>query len=153
MFLWRISSHATLEGRGGLLTPARWHTEGRRIVYLAESAAGALLEALVHLELVSSRLPSAYKLLKIELSDRASIKTVSATELTEDWTANETVTRALGDAWLAVRKTPLLRVPSALVPETYNVLFNPAHPDSAVAKILWHREYPWDKRLLTQTHS
>jgi len=57
MFLWRISNHATLNGRGGLYTSARWHTAGRLVVYLAESSAGALLEALVHLELKPGRLP------------------------------------------------------------------------------------------------
>ena len=57
MFLWRISNHRTLDGRGGLETSARWHTLGRPVVYLAESVASALLEVLVHLELSPVGLP------------------------------------------------------------------------------------------------
>jgi RES domain-containing protein len=42
----------------------------------------------------------------------------------------------------------LLRVPSAVVPETCNVLLNPEHPDARRFKVVWHKSYPWDRRLL-----
>ena len=58
MFLWRISNYRTLDGRGGLETSARWHSQGRPIVYLAESVSGALLEVLVHFELVRHGFPN-----------------------------------------------------------------------------------------------
>ena len=64
MFLWRISNHAALDGRGGLLAGARWHMAGQPIVYLAESPAGSLLEVLVHLELDLDNLPKSFKLSK-----------------------------------------------------------------------------------------
>ena len=69
MFLWRISNHSTLEGRGGLLASARWHTEGRPIVYFAESPPSALVERLVHLELNPARFPKSYRLLQAEGPD------------------------------------------------------------------------------------
>ena len=47
MFLWRISNHSALDGRGGLYAPARWHSQGHPVVYLATSPAGALVEVLV----------------------------------------------------------------------------------------------------------
>ena len=67
MFLWRISNHSTLDGRGGLLAGARWHLPGHPVVYLAESPSASLLEALVHLELNLAGLPRTFKLLKIEV--------------------------------------------------------------------------------------
>lgn len=150
MFLWRISNYPTLDGGGGLETSARWHTQGRPIVYLAESVAGALLEVLVHLELSPPRLPRAYRLLKVEAPDGLSIRELSPTDLSKKWTDDETETRTLGDEWLASKSTVLLRVPSAVVPETFNVLLNSAHQDASRLRVVSHREYPWDLRLISK---
>ena len=150
MFLWRISNHRTLDGRGGLETSARWHSQGRPIVYLAESAAGALLEVLVHLELSPVGLPKSYRLLKVEAPDDTSIEALSPSDLNESWTDDETLTRTFGDQWLLSKRSALLRVPSAIVPETLNVLLNSAHEESRRLKIVSHREYPWDLRLMAR---
>ena len=148
MLLWRISNHPTLDGPGGLTASARWHTEGRLIVYLAESPAGALVEALVHLELDPARLPKSYRLLKAQVSDDLSIKIIAEADLPRNWITDQIPTRTVGDEWLASKSTALLRVPSAIVPETFNVLLNPEHVDATRVHILWHTEYPWDARLL-----
>ena len=81
MLLWRISNYATLEGAGGLLASARWHTQGRSIVYLGETPAGALTEALVHLELDLADLPKTYKLLKAEAPEDLAVRTITETDL------------------------------------------------------------------------
>lgn len=148
MFLWRTSNHATLDGRGGLIAPARWHSTGRRVVYLAETPAGALLEALVHLELPPGRYPAHYKLLKAEAPQDISSRTITAENLTERWWEDIIRTRTLGDEWLILRSSALLRVPSAIVPETFNLLLNPEHPEAPRVQVLWHEEYPWDRRLV-----
>lgn len=150
MFLWRISNHPTLDGGGGLETSGRWHTQGRPIVYLAESVAGALLEVLVHLELSPVRLPKSYRLLKVEASDDLGIGELSANDLSANWNCDETETRTLGDEWMASRRTPFLRVPSAIAPETFNVLLNSAHKEARLLRIISHREYPWDLRLISR---
>jgi RES domain-containing protein len=149
MLLWRISNHRTLDGRGGLETPARWHSQGRPIVYLAESVPGALLEVLVHLELSPARFPKSYRLLKIQAPDDISIATPGASDLGENWTRDETLTRTIGDQWLASNRTALLRVPSAIAPETFNVLLNSDHEHARRLRIVYHREYPWDLRLVS----
>ncbi len=148
MFLWRISNHRSLDGRGGLLASARWHTKGQPVVYLAESAPGALLEALVHLELSFAHLPAAYQLLKIEAPLDSPIATLDVAALAATWASDPAITRAAGDAWLAAGATSLLRIPSAIVPDTFNLLLNPAHPKASQLQILWHRAHPWDKRLV-----
>ncbi len=148
MFVWRISNHAALDGRGGLSASARWHTEGRPIVYLAESPAGALVEVLVHLELDPARLPKFYRVLKAEAPDDLPLKAVGGTDLPRNWVEDQIATRTIGDEWLVSNRTPLLRVPSAIVPETFNLLLNPEHPEAGRVQVLWHEQYPWDKRLL-----
>jgi RES domain-containing protein len=149
MFLWRISNHSTLDGCGGLLAGARWHLPGHPVVYLAESPSASLLEALVHLELNLAGLPRTFKLLKIEVPAGVTVRNIDATTLTADWTNDPDASAEMGSEWLNAKSSALLRVPSAIVPETHNYLFNPRHASAAKVKVLWNRDYPWDKRLLS----
>lgn len=148
MILWRISNHRTLDGRGGIKASARWHTRGRPIVYLAETATGALAEALVHLELDPNHLPRNYKLLKSEAPYDIAIRKITKSDLPKNWVEHEVATRTIGDEWLASNETALLRVPSAIAPESFNVLLNPMHREAARVVVVAYREYPWDRRLL-----
>jgi RES domain-containing protein len=149
MFLWRISNYATLDGRGGLLAGARWHLAGHPVVYLAETPSGSLLEVLVHLELDLASLPRTFKLLKIGAPENITIHHMDEQKLAADWTSNPDATAEMGSDWLASGSSALLRVPSAIVPETYNYLLNPRHDQAAQVKVLWNRDFPWDRRLLS----
>ncbi len=148
MILWRISNHATSNGQGGLFASARWHTQGHRIVYLAENPAAALLEVLVHLEIDESVLPDSYQLLRVSVVDTASRDRVEATALPAGWEDDPAVTRPLGDRWLREAGSALLAVPSAIVPETWNWLLNPEHVDASAVKIEWAHRFPLGGRLL-----
>ena len=148
MILWCISDCAELDGREQMSAPARWHSEGRRVVYLAESAAGAMLEALAHLDPEKGNQPAKYKLLKAEAPDEVQIVSICGCELPPEWKNDQAVTRAIGDAWLAQKQTLLMRVPSAVVAETWNVLLNPEHPDAERVRILSHEEHRWDERVM-----
>ncbi len=147
MFLWRISNHVGLEGRGGLLASARWHTQGRRIVYLAGSPAGALVEVLVNLELDPGRFPGSYSLLKAEAPDDIPVRRVELASLPEGWAGDLAVSRSVGDEWLAGGESPLIEVPSAILPETWNLLLNPLHTDAGRIGVVWMRAYPYDRRF------
>jgi RES domain-containing protein len=46
--------------------------------------------------------------------------------------------------WLASTETALLRVPSAIAPETFNLLLNPAHREAKKVVVVDYREWPWD---------
>lgn len=146
--LWRISNHADLLGGGGMLASARWHTAGRPVVYLAESPSGALLEVLVHLEVDEAHRPTTYQLLKITAEASLSAEQIDPASLPATWTADEAATQPLGDAWLRGGSTALLRVPSALVPETANWLLNPRHPHAPQLRISAVYRTPFDPRLL-----
>lgn len=148
MFLWRISNHLFLAGDGALRTPGRWHTRGRRVVYCAQNPAAALLEILVHFEIDIQDLPLRYRLLKIEAPDDVHVERVSVDQLPGDWPERTEMTRALGDGWLTRGSSALLSVPSAIVPETFNVLLNPAHQDAKRVVIVETGEHAIDPRLL-----
>jgi RES domain-containing protein len=149
MFLWRISNYATLDGRGGLMAGARWHLAGQPVVYLAETPAGSLLEVLVHLELNLAGLPRTFKLLKIEAPESITITHIDEQKLAADWANDPDSTAEMGSEWLASGSSALLRVPSAIVPETYNYLLNPHHDQAQQVKVVGNRDYPWDRRLFS----
>jgi RES domain-containing protein len=148
MRLWRISNHASLSGDGGLHASGRWHSRGRRVVYLADHPASALIEVMVHLEIDAEDLPSHYQLLGIEVPDDAAITALGENELPADWREHIALTRARGDDWLRTGANALLRVPSAIVPEPANYLLNPAHPDVARIGIASALRAAFDPRLM-----
>jgi len=148
VLFWRISNHLSLAGDGASRAPGRWHTRGRRVVYCAQNPAAALLEILVHFEIDIQDLPLRYRLLKIEAPDDVRIERVTVDQLPADWPARIELTSALGDGWLSKGSAALLSVPSAIVPETFNVLLNPAHQDAKRIVIVQTGEHAIDPRLL-----
>lgn len=144
MVFWRISRHRDLSGIGGLRAAGRWHYAGRAIVYLAESPASCLLDVCVHTS--ANDVPPEFTLLKIEGPEIA-IPSVGTHELSDDWRMRIEVTRDLGSTWLERNDSVLLRVPSAIVPETMNYLFNPSHANAAEFQIVEAITYPFDARL------
>lgn len=144
MLLWRISRHRDLSGIGGLKAAGRWHYAGRPIVYLAETPAAALLEVCVHTS--ANDVPPEFTLLRVEGPD-TDVSSIDLKALPEDWWTRLEVTRDLGTVWLEKQESVLLRVPSAIVPETKNYLFNPMHRFAANFRIVETIAYPFDPRL------
>ncbi len=144
MILWRISRHRDLSGVGGLKAPGRWHDPGQPVVYLAESPSSALLEVCVHTS--ANDVPPEFTLLKIEGPD-VEIPVIKLDVLPKNWRTDQESTRNLGTAWLRKNKTVLLQVPSAIVPETWNFLFNPVYVDAAKFHVAGVFPYPFDVRL------
>ncbi len=145
--LWRISEHANLNGEGGRIGTARWHTKGKPVVYLTENPASAMLERMVHfLDDEDGDLPHFYQLLEVSAPDEIQIKSLS-TIMPVDWRERPEFTRQMGDAWLRSAETPLARVPSAVAPHTWNLLLNPEHPDARQVQIESVSRERFDKRL------
>ena len=147
MVLWRVSNHDDLEGLGGERRDGRWHTaaRGKRIIYLSEHPALALIESLVNLKGNPDLFPDSYQLLKIA-ADAASAM-ILGEDLPDDWRMNVAATRPVGDQWLRERRSALLGVPSAPSPESTNYLFNPLHPEAHGVRVEWSRRIAYDRRL------
>jgi RES domain-containing protein len=126
MPVWRVTQFPGVDGIGGLYSDGRWHTKGVHIVYASEHPALAVLEAMAHLSLELDGVPTTLKLCRLELEDGLAIHQPS---LPAGWQANEAMSRKVGNAWLTDASTPLMRVPSAILPHSYNMIVNPAHPD------------------------
>ena len=142
--LWRVSRHRDLKGGGGLRAPGRWHEAGLLVVYLAESPAGALLEACVHTS--ANDIPPYYTLLTVEVPE-IEVETLDISNLPSNWVSDLRITRRIGSAWLRSSRTALLRMPSALVPATFNVMLNPLHPNATRIRVQSAVRYPFDQRI------
>ena len=147
MKLWRISNYADLSGRGGTKTYGRWHNTGIPVVYLSESPSLAMLEVLVNFELDVVEVPTNYQLLEIDFKRRSGISNLHKSYLHRGWENDVDMTRAIGDNWLVSMKSCLLRVPSAVVPHSFNYLFNPRHELAFNAVIVNASSHPFDNRL------
>jgi RES domain-containing protein len=144
--LWRISNYPDLSGEGGRLASARWHTEGRPVVYLAESPAAALLERIVHLGGREGRLPKTYDLLEVEVGENLEIRNLDP-PVESQWKLDVEITRTLGDAWLVAAASAFARVPSVIVPRTWNFILNPLHPEASKVRIVNVTRERFDNRL------
>jgi RES domain-containing protein len=136
---WRICRRpfADLSGEGARLYGGRWNSPGRPLIYAAETAALAVLEVRVHLDLDWDTLPDDYVLVSIDIGS-LTLENIDRPSVDP---------RATGDAWLTHRRSALLRAPSWIVPESYNILINPAHPDAATITQSAIRPFVFDKRL------
>ena len=149
MHLWRLARwpYRALDGEGGRLHSARWHTAGRPVVYAASHLSLAVLEVIVHAE--SSELPADLYAFALEVPDDVAVEGLDAGEMPPDWSEpGSAACRARGDAWLAAGRTALLGVPSGIVPEETNYLINPRHPDAPRVTVERHRRFTFDSRLL-----
>ena len=144
--LWRISNHADLDGLGGRKFSSRWTSIGRRVVYMAESPAGAMLEILAHLEFEDGDEPDEYQLIEIDVSEELGVQELQPPP-GKDWREQPELTQQIGDRWLESLETPLARVPSAVMPRTWNILLNPEHSDAKKVKIVEAIREPFDNRL------
>jgi RES domain-containing protein len=152
--LWRVSNHCDLEGLGGEKSDGRWHTaaRGKRIVYLSETTAGALLESLANLKGNPALFPEKYQLLEVGVptdvyasmvfragshpASRAFYKTLP-----------QSLSRKKGNNWLRNHVSALAGVPSFPSPYSLNILLNPKHPDARKVSIKTCRRIKYDRRL------
>ena len=147
MILWRISNHADLNRLGGVHRSGRWHFAGVPVVYLSESPALALLEVMVNFDLAPDELPADYQLLEVDCS-AVGVLSLNDDQSGEQWEDSRPPTQSIGSEWLVSGASALLKVPSAVVPKSWNYLLNPRHADAAHATIRSSSRHPFDPRLV-----
>jgi RES domain-containing protein len=142
---WRSTSFS---GEGARLYGGRWNSPGRPLVYAAEHAALAALEILVH-GIPEQLLAQAYCLIEATF-DHALVEELPTKDLPRDWASDPVPrsTQRIGDAWLtAPSSRPVLRVPSAVIPEAFNFLINPLHADFRKVRVGKPKPFRFDPRL------
>lgn len=136
---------SAFSGEGARLFGGRWNYPGTALVYLAESRALAALEMLVHLD--GADLLGGYVTIGVQFDDSL-VESLAPDRIGPDLTGN--AIRDLGEEWVASRRTPVLRVPSVIIPGEFNFLVNPRHPRSADLVIGPPEPFRFDQRLSRQ---
>ena len=133
-------------GDGARLFGGRWNNKGVAVIYTAGSLALACIEIVVNLpspKLLEAfiRIPACFE------SDL--IESLPSSQLPRDWQSRpiSPATRAIGDQWIRERRSAVLKVPSVVVPEEFNYLLNPTHPDFKKIEIGRPMVYHFDPRL------
>ena len=123
----RKCASLAFSGLGARLYGGRWNSIGTAVVYTAGSLSLAVLEWRVHL---AQWLPPA--LLVIDAGFDETLVWTPA-KLPSGWKSFPAppAVAAFGDDWVNSRRSVVMRVPSAIVPQECNYLLNPGHPDFA----------------------
>lgn len=152
MLLWRLSTsqHArTFDGGYGLLFNGRWNTVGRPVTYCSTSPALCVLEKLVHIE--DPKLLPALMMVLYDAPEDLAVETLNLNDLPADWWRQEDWTQKRGDQWHGSLSTPLLRVPSAIVPvdrsPDLNLLINHNHKMAVRISLISAEPFIFDPRL------
>jgi RES domain-containing protein len=153
--VWRIATDTKtyeaddMSGAGAKITGGRWNAAGDALVYTSETQALACLETVVHLN--AGGLPLNRYLVAVTIPDAVwgAARTERVGSLPVGWDADPSGRASIqfGSAWIRSGASALLRVPSVIVPDEYNVLINPLHPDSRVIVARKIRKFLYDPRL------
>lgn len=148
---WRIvkERHAksAFDGEGARKYGGRWNSPGTAVVYASETRALALLEVLVRIRSVAAL--GGYVLIPARFEESL-VSAVEPEALPEDWRENPPPpsTQRIGDDWVASESSPVLKVPSVIVPDEFNYLINLAHPEFARIALGESRGLSLDPRLV-----
>lgn len=147
---WRLVREARADdafsGEGAGLFGGRWNPVGTRITYTSTTRSLAALEVLVH---HAERIPSGRFLFWGIRFPKALVTTVSWQDLPGNWRAfpPQKSTTEIGRAWVAANASPVLEVPSVLIPEESNYLLNLEHPRAGEIEIGEAQSFCFDPRF------
>ena len=152
MRLWRLvkTKYAStpFDGEGARLHGARWTSPGTRVAYASSNSALAVLEVLVHM-MGGGGILRGYSLVTATLPD-ALVEDIPAADIPVDWYSSPVPpdVQSIGDGWIRSGRTLALRVPSAIVDGSYNILINPERSDFAQLVVESSVPFVFDPRLL-----
>ncbi|MBW1801384.1 MAG: RES family NAD+ phosphorylase [Deltaproteobacteria bacterium] len=123
-----IFQNSAFDGEGARIYGGRWNSKGTPVVYTAGSLALASLEILVNIP--NDQLLQQLVRIPVEFSPKF-VSEIDVTILTDHWDGYPASheTKLIGDQWVKNRHSVILKVPSAIIPEEFNYLINPYHPD------------------------
>ncbi len=151
--LYRITHERYAEvpfsGEGGLHYRSRWASKGQRVSYAADHLATATLEKIAGVRRADLLAEMVY--VRAEIA-AAHVMALPEEDWPEDWHVlpAKDATRGVGDAWLSGRRSVLLRVPSVVLPHSYNYVINAAHPDADALDAVETNPLLLDNRVLQQ---
>jgi len=133
-----------------IITPGfagRWNGSGRKVIYCAESIALAFLENMIRRQGIGFN--QDFKTMILEIPDAMKIQLVQFKNLPNGWRKFNDYSKCqpIGNKWYDEGIFPILKVPSAVLPESYNYVLNATHPDCRKIKLLKTTDLIPDERI------
>ena len=149
MRVWRIASaaHSAFDGEGARRHGSRWTPRGIPAVFTSATLSLAALERFVHTD--SDLEPSDLLAIPVEIRDDIAIDTVAVETLPADWRTFPAppALAEIGDRWFRASSTPVLSVPSVVIPHERNFVLNPTHREFAKIVIGGLEPFSFDPRM------
>lgn len=150
MHIWRLARavYEPLDGEGARLYGGRWNREGTPLVYTSDHLSLCVLEQLVHLD--PEEVPNDLTAFRVEVPEELLIERVEPEDLPDGWdrVADHPECQRIGALWVERESSPVLAVPSAVLPWEINYLVNPNHPKADSIQVVEQEVFHFDRRLL-----
>src|SRR5450432_1117797 len=114
----------------------RWNGSGRKVIYCADSIALAFLENMIRRQGVGFN--QDFRTMILEIPEVIKIQVVPFEDLPIGWRKFNDYSKCqpIGNKWYDEGIFPILKVPSADLPESFNFVLNATHPDCKKIKIV-----------------
>ncbi len=132
------------DAEGARHYPGRWNTRASPVIYTSEHYSTAMLEKLVHANLV---LPANQHFIAITIPNGTSYEVFQSAAHPNWDSRNESTCKAFGRRWYEEKRSALLIVPSLPARLERNFLINPEHPDAKQITHTMPEPVWWDARL------
>ena len=152
MTLFRIAKHEfanDISGYGAMLFGGRWNPKGLPALYTSSFRSLALLETIVNIGRINTEICNQLSLIEIEIESKAILE-LSAEKLKKNWFWDYQYTQKTGSEFLIENNFLMLKIPSVIIHQEYNVIINPKHQDFKKIKIKKIQDFPLDSRFVTQ---
>jgi RES domain-containing protein len=132
-----------LSGTGAFLYGGRWNSPGVNMLYTAENNVLAAFEIALRIPL--DQISKNYVMVPLTLPDTEEIP---EPVLSKQWYKELKTTRGIGDGFIRDGKHLLMKVPSALISDSFNYLLNPKHELVKKIRVMEPKSILFDKRLI-----
>ncbi len=125
----------------------RWNSEGKKVIYTAESISLAYLETLAHRKGLGFN--KDFRIMIIKIPNNSGFQVVDTSALSKNWRdfRNYSDCQMIGNVWFDTNEKLCLKVPSAVVPENWNVVINTFNKDFKKVKLIDILDFEPDDRL------
>jgi RES domain-containing protein len=134
-----------LTGEGARLYGGRWNRKGTPCLYTSSFRSLAILEFSVNVSL--DEIPSSLSMVTLRVPDQ--FMELPLEYLPGNWNNIPAPgsTREFGSKLLQEGKHLIIRLPSAVIPQEFNYIINPAHKDLGLCKVISTDDFVYDVRI------
>jgi len=125
----------------------RWNSEGKKVIYTAESIPLAFMENMIRRKGLGFN--DQFRVMIIEVPGTLSVTEIDPADLSTGWRdyTDYSICQRAGNKWYDKGLTPVLKVPSAILPMNFNYVLHSLHRDFGAIKIIGTTELIPDQRI------